>query len=365
MSDIGQRASFTFIRYSNCWEDAEVLLAGLQPPPCAQLLSIASGGDNSFSLLTCNPSLVVAVDLNPTQLALVELKRAAFRKLTHEQMLGFLGFTAPVDEARTRTYALLKDSLPDSARDYWDINPELIERGVIHVGKFERYFRIFRQRILPLVHSRKHVNQLIAEKSPEEQERFYDETWDTIRWRWMFRLFFSRRVMGKLGRDPELFRYVEGSVADRILRRTRHALTAIPVHGNPYVRYILSGSFGETLPHYARPEHFNSIRNNLDALQLVQGTTEQALDRFPRGYHGMNLSDIFEYMTPEITAQVGKPLVGAMEPGGRLLYWNMLAPRKLAALFPEQLRALSDKEAKLFATDQAFFYQALHIDEAL
>ena len=365
MSDIGQRASFAFIRYSNCWEDADVLLAGLNPPAGGQLLSIASGGDNTFSLLTCNPSLVVAIDLNPTQLALVELKRAAFRALSHEQMLGFLGFSDPVDESRAATYRQLKAILPDSARDYWDAHPELIGQGVIHTGKFERYFRIFRQRILPLVHSRKRVHQLIAEKSPEEQERFYDETWNTLRWRWMFRFFFSRRVMGRLGRDPELFRYVEGSVADRILQRTRHALTAIPTHSNPYVRYILDGSFGDALPHYARPEHFEVIRNNLDALQLVHGTTEQALDRFPQGYHGMNLSDIFEYMTPETTAQVGSTLVDAVEPGGRVLYWNMLAPRSLASLFPEQLRALHREGSELFATDQAFFYQALHIDEAL
>ncbi len=31
--------------------------------------------------------------------------------------------------------------------------------------------------------------------------------------------------MGRLGRDPEFFRYVEGSVAERILERVEYALT--------------------------------------------------------------------------------------------------------------------------------------------
>lgn len=39
------------------------------------MLSVCSGGDNSFSLLTNEPSLVVAVDINKTQLYLAELKK--------------------------------------------------------------------------------------------------------------------------------------------------------------------------------------------------------------------------------------------------------------------------------------------------
>ena len=36
----------------------------------------------------------------------------------------------------------------------------------------------------------------------EERRAFYDEQWDTWRWRLLFRVFFSRFVMGRLGRDP-------------------------------------------------------------------------------------------------------------------------------------------------------------------
>ena len=64
---------------------------------------------------------------------------------------------------------------------------------------------------------------------------------DTWRWRILFRLFFSRVVMGRLGRDPSFFRYVEGSVADRILARTRHALTALNPADYPYLQWILTG----------------------------------------------------------------------------------------------------------------------------
>lgn len=364
MTDIRSRASFDFIRYSNCWEDADLLIRALNPQPGARLLSIASAGDNSFSLLTCDPEIVVAVDLNHSQLALVELKRAAFQRLEYEQTLRFLGFSAEKPGNREEFYCLLRKELSPGAQEFWDANLALIEGGVIHAGKFERYFSVFRSRILPLVHNRKDVNGLLAEKSLAEQERFYSAEWDTWRWRGMFRLFFSRFVMGRLGRDPELFRYVEGSVADRILARTRHALTAIPVHNNPYVRYILDGKFGEALPHYMQPRHYRKIRENLGALHLLCGTTDDAVQLLDGGYSGMNLSDIFEYMTEAETREVGGRLVAALRPEGRLVYWNMLAPRQLAALMPDRLRRLDSLSDRLFAEDRAFFYQALHIDNA-
>lgn len=364
MADIRNRASFDFIRYSNCWEDADLLLRGLNPKPGARLLSIASAGDNSFSLLTCDPELVVAVDLNPSQLALVELKRSAFRRLAYEETLGFLGFATQGTKNRLEIYRSLREELSAGAREFWEANGELLERGVISVGKFERYFSIFRKNILPLVHSRKDVKGLLARKSLDEQERFYDKEWDTWRWRAMFRIFFSRFVMGRLGRDPELFRYVEGSVADRILSRTRHALTAIPVHSNPYVRYILDGEFGDALPHYMRRENYEKIRGNMGALQLLLGTTDDAVRSAAHRYDGMNLSDIFEYMTEAETKEIGTRLAEACADEGRILYWNMLAPRSLAKIMPERLHRLDALSDQLFLEDRAFFYQALHIDEA-
>lgn len=365
MSAIQDRASFDFIRYSNCWEDAEILLQGLEPKRGDRILSIASGGDNSFSLLTSEPEMVVAVDLSPAQTALVELKSRAFAELAYEEMLAFLGFSESMPDQRAATYRGIRSGLSSEARGYWDGHDELIRKGVIHTGKFERYFGIFRTRVLPLVHRRSRVLDLMREKSLAEQERFYDQVWDTWRWKLMFRLFFSRVVMGRLGRDPELFRYVQGSVGDRIMERTRHALTAIPTSSNPYVRYILTGSFGNALPHFARREHFESIRSNLGALRIVLGSTEDGLRQFPGPYDGMNLSDIFEYMTPELTQETAISLAGACSDGARFVYWNMLAPRDLAALLPDRFRSLGPRAGALFRRDQAFFYQRLHIDEVI
>ncbi len=191
---IQDRASFEIIRYANCWEDADVLCAALAPAPGKRLLSIASGGDNTLALLAEGAD-VVAADLSPAQLAVVELKVAAIRHLDRGGTLEFLGFRdSPVP--RTEVFGRLAGSLSAGAKRYWRERPEILEAGVIHAGKFESYFRILRRRILPLVHGRKTVHAVLEKRTPTERERFYRDRWDTWRWRLLFRLFFSRWVMG-------------------------------------------------------------------------------------------------------------------------------------------------------------------------
>ena len=92
--------------------------------------------------------------------------------------------------------------LSQKARQYWQDKQKLIDEGIIHAGKFERYFRYFRRIVLPLIHKQKTIRSLLAEKSTTQQSVFYQQVWDNWQWRIFFRLFFSKRLMGSLGRDP-------------------------------------------------------------------------------------------------------------------------------------------------------------------
>src|SRR5688500_16524343 len=160
-------------------------------------------------MLACDPALVVAVDISGAQLGCVDLKCAAIRELEYPDFLAFLGFRPSA--TRSSTYARLRSTMNADARAFWDRRAALIDDGIIHCGRFERYFHRFRRFVLPLVHSSRDTAQLLAPKSHHERVDFYEKRWDTWRWRAMFRLFFSEFVMGRMGRDPEFFRYVEGS----------------------------------------------------------------------------------------------------------------------------------------------------------
>jgi S-adenosylmethionine-diacylglycerol 3-amino-3-carboxypropyl transferase len=358
---IQDRAAFDIIRYANCWEDTDVLLEGLAVKKGGTYLSIASAGDNSLSLLTGDPSLVLAVDLSPAQMACTEIRKAVFSDLPHDRVLAFLGVKEDPD--RMGIYRKVRDRLSPGARCFWDAHPRLIARGIIHVGKFENYFRLFRWFILPLVLNKKGVADLLREKTVEERKAFYSRRMDTWRWRALFNVFFSRTVMGRMGRDPEFFRYVEGDVARKILARTRHALTDLPTHNNPYVEYILAGNFGRALPHYLRPENFDKIRTNLNRLTLFTGSLAEAFQAYPGAvFDGFNLSDIFEYMSHQLYTEELSRVVRSSRKGARMVYWNMLATRHAPEALRE-IKPLSDLAGDLHRRDKAFFYKALVVEE--
>jgi S-adenosylmethionine-diacylglycerol 3-amino-3-carboxypropyl transferase len=358
---LADRVAFDRIRYANCWEDSRLLLASLEPAPGRRILSIASAGDNSLHLLAQGAE-VVAADLNATQLACTELRVAAVCEWPDAEALRFLGFTPATD--RLTTYAKLRTRLSPNARTFWDAHPTLIRDGVIHAGKFENYFRWFRTRCLPLVHRSRTVTSLLQPRDPAARQQFYEATWNTWRWRALFRIFFSRFVMGRLGRDPEFFRHVQGSVADRILERTRHALTTLSTHDNPYLRYILTGQFTGAMPDWTQPDTLNGIRRHADRLTLFHGSIEAAAAAHgSEGFDGFNLSDIFEYMDEATATHLYTRLLSHARPGARLAYWNMLAPRTCPPACRDRVTPLTDRAQHLWQTDRAFFYSAFHVDE--
>ncbi|MES1240713.1 MAG: DUF3419 family protein [Acidobacteriota bacterium] len=359
---IQDRARFDLVRYANVWEDAWILREALKPEPGRRMLSIASAGDNAFALLAAGAE-VVAADLSPAQIALVDLKRAAIRRLNHGDCLAFLGFRRS-EQDRRAVYETLERDLSTRSREIWRERLDEIADGACQHGKFERYFKLFRELVLPLVHRRSTVLGLLEARQPAEREAYYEDTWNNLRWRLLFRIFFSRFLMGRLGRDPEFFRYVEGSVADRILGRARYALTALPTHENPYLEYILTGAFSRTLPLYLRPYAFPEVKRNLDRLALYEGPIDEAAKQYRgEGFDGFNLSDIFEYLDEPASAAVYGALLDTARPGARFAYWNMLVPRRLSTAFPGRVRYLEEESRELFAKDLAFFYSAFVVEE--
>lgn len=358
---IDSRADFGLIRYANCWEDADVLREALDPGPGDRVLSVASAGDNSLELLATGAE-VVAVDLSRPQLACLDLRAAAFRHLDYPDVLAFLGVRSSSN--RRKRYRTLRDDLAAPSAEFWDAHTDVVDDGIIFGGKFEHYFATFRRRVLPLVHSRRTIRRLLEEKSLQERRRFYDEVWDSRRWRILFRLFFNRRVMGWLGRDPEFFRYVDGPVSKEISGRTKRALTELSTHDNPYLTFILRGNFHDTLPPYLERDKFEAIRDGLDRLTLCWGTIDDAARHWESdGFDAFNLSDLFEYLDEEATAEVYETLLEAARPGARLATWNMMVPRCGHAHFPQRLNHLEALSAELHRRDRAFFYGNFVVEE--
>ncbi|GGH25641.1 hypothetical protein GCM10007423_10020 [Dyadobacter endophyticus] len=360
--DLTKRVNFEIIRYANCWEDADILLAGLSPAPGSRVLSIGSAGDNSFSFLATDPELVVAVDINRTQLFLIELKKVCIQNLEWEEALAFLGFLP--SENRAHCFHSLKSQLGSAARAYWETNLALIADGVIHQGKFERYFQLFSGKILPWIHSKRVVNVLFKCKTEDEQLHFYQNKWNTWRWRLLFRIFFSRYVMGKYGRDPEFQKQVQGSVSKFIFEKASSHLASVAAQDNYILRYTLTGGFDGLLPHYLQKEHYPLIRANLGRLHLKEGFAQAAIGHYGK-FHCMNLSDIFEYMDAGLFREAARTLLAGTEMGGRLGYWNLMVPRRISQILPESAEYMQTEAERLTAIDKGFFYKGFIVDKVI
>jgi len=352
------------VRYAQCWEDADVLLTALDIGPEHTCLSIASGGDNTLALLSRGPRRVIAVDSNPAQIACLELRMAAYRELTHPQMLQLLG--ALPGNSRQKLYRRCRPLLSAQSRRFWDGSLNYIDQGILSAGRLERYLSIFRTHVLPLVHQPNRVDQLLQILDSEERREFYNREWNSPRWRFIFRLFFSRWIMARLGREAACFRFARTDVAQHLLDRSRYALTELQPWDNPYLQWILTGQYCTALPYSLRPENYDAIRHRLDRVEWHCGSIETLLDSFAdEKIDRYNLSDIFEYLPLDAYHCLLERLAVKGKAGARLAYWNMLVKRRRPPQLADRLRPLTSLSRRLYAEDKAFFYSDFVLEEVI
>ena len=376
------RVDFSLIRYSQCWEDTEVLLESLNIQENDICFGILSAGDNVFSMLAENPKKVVALDISFPQIALAKLKKEVFNSLSYEEMLEFMGVMK--SDKRIEIYDRIKENLDKEVKEYWDFNREAIEKGIIHAGKFEKFFKIFREKILPFVHSKKRIEKLLEKKSRQERIEYYDKYWNNFRWKLMFKLFFSKYIVGKLGRDKEFFRYAEKNISEEMKERSRYALCEQNPYENPYINYILTGNYRkDCLPYFLRKENFDKIRKNLHKVEILKSSVEEYLDQIDFKIDKFNLSDIFEYMSAENYSKLMGKIYDNAENNALLAYWNLIVERnseKLDYKKTDSEIAVTGKETnvngkkyermkeldrKLHEKDMTFFYTDFVVEKVI
>jgi S-adenosylmethionine-diacylglycerol 3-amino-3-carboxypropyl transferase len=364
-SEIAEKMSLDRVRYSQVWEDHLLLEGGLDIGPDDDVLSICSAGDNALAMLLLEPRSVTAIDMNPAQTALLELKLAAIRALTHSEFVCLLGVREGHD--RAALYARLRDALPESASAFWDAHQGDLLSGVVHCGRLETYFGTFVTEHASTLWPKGLADRLFAEQPLEEQAALFLNEAVTEAFEARFRWYFGREKMAEQGRDPAQFEHVEeGDVGGYFFKRFSWACTHLPLSTNFYVEHFLTSRYRDlTLaPPYLRPENFERLKGLIDRVRVVTGELEAVLFGVPQGtYSKANLSDIFEYMSDDLNAQVFEALGTQLRAGGRVAFWNLLVPRTRPASLSHLLTPLSRLSARLFEGDRSWFYRAFHVLE--
>lgn len=350
-SEVSNKADFSLIKYSQCWEDTNLVLQALSIKESDICLSIAAAGDNTLSLLSKNPKKVIALDLNFCQIALLKLKVHAMQVLSYDEFVTLLGYDQSI-EKRQALYLKIKNGLEPDVERYWTNNAYLIEKGIADSGRLESYFRIFRKGVLPLIHSENTITQLFSPKSRQKRAGFYENRWNSLRWKIIASLFFSRYSLQKLGRDKSFFQYADHSLSKQIACHLTDALVCQEPWRNPYLHWILSGRYDfekNIVPYFLDRKNYALIKANLHKLEIKQ----DSLEGFLSSYSGpcidaFNLSDIFEYMSENNFLNCLSLIVSKANNGARLAYFNMLAQRDAAGKDIEK--------CPLNLSNQTFFY---------
>lgn len=318
------------ISYSMCWEDPLILIEGLKISSKDSVLSIVSGGENLFAILLNEPKNVVGIDLKKEQIFLTKLKVSGIKNLDFEEFGEFIGHVK--SNRRLPLFERLKEDLDKECLNYWQNNLDLIKRGIIHCGKFERYLNKFLKYCLPLIISKNKIHQFLLLNTLKEQKEFYETYWNNWRFRFLFKLFFSRKGL-ESGRDKEYFEHLnKENISNHYLVKVRHGLTEVPIKTNYFMHYILTGKI--PLPFKDHPyldrKNYNRLKKilkekkvmliNEDILNYLKKSKENSFSRY-------NLSDVFEGKTKEEYEEILTQIKKVSIKDSRICYWNNLVIR--------------------------------------
>ncbi len=357
-SDVAAVLGDATVRYSRVWEDADVLRAALDVRPDDDVLAICSAGDNVLALLLDGPATITAVDLNPAQTAILDLKLTALRHGTWDDLASVLGHPAGSRPAPA-AYADLRARLPAPARAFWDARPHLVSGGILDCGRLDTYFTEFAAE-LPAAWPPGLLDRLLA-AGPTEQAALFRAHALTDALRALFVRYFGRGPLAARGRDEVQFKHVPGGdLVDHWLARFTHSMTTHHLAANDHVRRFLgvASADPEAGPAYLRPSNFERLAELAPRARVHLGAIDTALDRT---YSKGAFSDLFEYLSADETTALFRTLVASFRPGGRLAWWNLLVPRPTPDV--EGLRALRSLAESLHARDRVFFYRAFHVAE--
>jgi S-adenosylmethionine-diacylglycerol 3-amino-3-carboxypropyl transferase len=344
--------------FTMSWEDPECDRRALRIQPTDNLITITSGGCNTLTLLLEDPRELFAVDLNPAQSYVLELKMAAMRRLEYSDFIGFLGVREL--SRRREIFEALESDLSLDARAFWRSQMSLIDAGFLGRGKYEKFINMFRT-ILRLLQGRSRIEGMFENESLEEQRAYFDEVWNTRRWRGLFKIFFSKQVLGRRGLSADYFQFDDGSssFAESFFRRARHAMAELPIKGNYFLTQYFLGRYLEDsqMPEYLLLNNFDIIRNRLDRIRVISSDLKLWLADQPAGmFDCYALSNICELMDHRDTQRTFREVVRTARPGARMSFRNLMINRTLPNELKSQILRDDVLSTELRTNDRSFVY---------
>ena len=270
--------------YNTCWEDPRLDKEAMNLKSGDNLLVITSAGCNALSYALTDLNQVHAVDMNPRQNALLDLKIAGIKTLDHWdffRMFGVGRHDGISDIYRTK----LRNHLQGWSRKYWDKRIKKFfagKRKSLYFcgtsGAFAKWFNIYIDRIAKF---RTQVNDILAAKSVEEQkEIWYGQIRDRL-WSRLIKYAMDRdSTLSMLGvpraQRMQIEKQYEGGIVKFIQDCLDAVFAELPIHDNYFWRVYSTGSYTPTCcPEYLEEKNFYALKEGMvDKITVASNTVE-------------------------------------------------------------------------------------------
>lgn len=344
---------FSKINYSASNEDSESERLALCLNSEDTVLCITGSGARSLDLLVDSPKEIVSIDFNPAQNFLLELKMAAFKTLTHDELMEFLGVRS--SEVRAAMFDKLKTHLSAGALDFWQKRMNLIQAGVLYCGTWERLLK----KILKYSYFRhQKIQRLLEATTIEEQQKIWTSKWDNLTWRLLMSVLSSRFLWVNIIREPGAKLIPKDfNVKQYLIDRLEYLAFNFKLNENHYANLLFNGVYMESciLPHHLRPENFEIVRANLERIEIVTASLLDYLPQQKSRFSKYSLSDFSSYAPPEIYHSIWENLIFSAKSGAVFCERYFLVKRNPEKQFT-LLRRDSALEASLSKTDASAIY---------
>ena len=364
-----ERLVFHDIVFNMSWEDPEMDRQAFNLTSEDTVISISSAGCNPLNFLCQSPKRLISIDGNPAQNAILELKLAGIRTLDHATFLDIFGARRPA--VVTRVYRNeLRPNISPRSQEFWDKNLWMIAQGIYRFGRMGLFCRVMRAFLEVLGVTQRDAEVFFELRSLEQQAAWYHAhtapwlwgPWSRRAVRWFVR---SRPLMYLAGVHPNQFELVDGrhDMYDYIKERIEHVLTKVPIYDNYFLSQAATGRFrGNRVPPYLQEENFQTLRCNLDRVQVVNGWLGPYLDTLPPGsITRFNLLDIFDWMSAADFEATLQSVLRVATPGAIMIYRSGSYRLDPPASILPHVEQHSDLARRLLANDRSATYGSFYV----
>ena len=320
--------------YNTCWEDPAVDRQALNLAPHDNILVITSAGCNALDYALTAPNRIDAVDANPRQTALLELKLAGIRHLDFNDYFALFG-TGRHPRFRELYRDALRDALSPFARDYWDRHGHWFmpssPRGSFYFhGLSGVVAHAFRGYLGVRPQLRTAVEELLEATTLEQQCEIYDRRAAPQLWgRGMNWALSNQLAMSMLGvphtQHAEVRRQHVDGVPGFVREAIEYVFRCLPLWTNYFWRLYLNGAYSAgCCPEYLKRENFLALKHGLaERIHPQTCTVTQFLRQSPHPISKFVLLDHMDWMSslyPAALAEEWSAIIERAAPGSRVIF---------------------------------------------